>query len=85
MGQNLGWCLVLVGVCATFWWSGEFGWVGVCSARECDGVVCQMCVCWFWVVAGCVGRERGVGQCAFGQGGVLRGWRSRCCLVCSVV
>ncbi len=44
MGQNLGWCVVLVGVCASFVCSVEFGWVEVCSARECDGVVCQICV-----------------------------------------
>jgi hypothetical protein len=84
VGQNSGWCVVLVGVCASFVWSGEFGWVEVCSAREGDGVVCQMCVGLFWVVAGFVGRERDVGQCACEQG-VLRGWRSQCCLGGSVV
>ncbi len=84
MGQNSGWCVLLVGVCASFVWSGEIGWIEVCSARVGDGVVCQMCVCVFWVVAGCVGIEKNVGQCAFGQG-VVRGWRSRCWLGDSVV
>ncbi len=82
MGQNSGWCVVLVSVCVSFVWPGEFGWVEVCSAREGD--VCQMCVSLYWVVAGFVGRERGVCQCACEQG-VLRGWRSRCCLGGSVV
>ncbi len=84
MGQNSGWCVVLVSVCASFVWSGEFGWVEVCSARESDGVVCQMCVGLFWVVTGFVARERDVGQCACEQG-VLRGWRSWFCLDGSVV
>ncbi len=55
MCQNSGWCVVLVSVCASFVWLGEFGWVEVCSARKGDGVVCQMCVGLFWVVAGFVG------------------------------
>ncbi len=84
MGQNSGWCMVLVRVGASFVWSSEFDWVEECSARYCDGVVCQMCVCLFWVVAGFVGRGRDVGHCACVQG-VLRGWRSRCCLGGSVV
>jgi hypothetical protein len=81
-GSEFGVVCGVVCVCASFVWSGEFGWVEVCSAREGDGVV--MCVGLFWVVAGFVGRERDVGQCACEQG-VLRGWRSRCCLGGSVV
>ncbi len=59
---------MLVSECASIVWSGECGWVEVCGAREGDGVVCQMCVGLFWVVGGVVGRKRGVGQCACGQG-----------------
>ena len=54
----------------------------VCSVLRVGvvgGFLCQVCVCLFWVVAGFVGRERDVGHCACVQG-VLRGWRSRCCL-----
>ena len=75
--------MVLVSVCASFVGSGEGDWVEVWSAREGDGVVCQMCVGLFWVVVGW-DRERGVCQCASGQEG-LRGWRSLCCLSGSVV
>jgi hypothetical protein len=75
---------VLVSVCASFVWPGEFDWVEVCSAWEGDGIVCQMCLGLFWVVVGCVGRERDDCQCACEQG-VLRGWRSWCCLGGSVV
>ncbi len=56
MSQNSRCCVVLVSVCASFVGSGEGGWVEVCSAREGDGVVCQMCVGLFWVVVGFVGR-----------------------------
>ena len=76
MGQNSGWCVVLVSVCASFVSSCEFGWVEVCSARYGDEVACQMCVFWCWVVAGFVGRERDVCQCACEQG-VLRCGQSR--------
>jgi hypothetical protein len=84
VSQNSRCCVVLMSVCASFVGSGECGWVEVCSAREGDGVVCQMCVGLLWVVAGFVGRERGVCHCASGQE-VLRGWRSLCCLSGSVV
>ena len=84
MGQNAVVCVTCVGVCVSFGGLGGFDWVEVCSAREGDGLVCQMCVGLFWLVVGFVGRERGVCQCACGQG-VLRGWRSLCCLSGSVV
>jgi hypothetical protein len=83
VSQNSRCWVVLVSVCASFVGSGEGGWVEVWSAREGDGVVCQMCVGLFWVVVG-LDRERGVCQCASGQE-VLRGWRSLCCLSGSVV
>ena len=52
MSQNSRCCVVLASVCASFGGSSEGGWVEVCSAREVDGVVCQMCVGLFWVVVG---------------------------------
>ena len=57
--------MVLLSVCASFVGSVEGDWVEVWSAREGDGVVCQMGVGVFWVVVGW-DRERGVCQCASG-------------------
>jgi hypothetical protein len=40
VGQNSRCWGLFVGVYASFVWTGEFGWVEVCSAQEVDGGVC---------------------------------------------